>query len=234
MSLAARGVLLDIEGTTSSISFVYDRMFPLVRRDVDAFLEAHWDAPEVVAAREQLAKDAERHVPSDRTWVSAEATRLMDADAKTTGLKQLQGLIWKSAFESGELEAHLFDDVPPALRSWREAGVDLRIYSSGSIAAQKLFFGHTIAGDLLPLFSGFYDTTTGPKRESGSYASIATDWQLPPMSIVFASDTPAELDAARAAGMPTVLVNRPGNAPVPDDCDHPAIESFVELNVTSG
>lgn len=231
-TISARGVLLDIEGTTSSISFVYDVMFPFVRRELGAFLDQNWDAPEVLAARQQLATDADRTVPADRTWIAAEVTRLMDADAKTTGLKQLQGLVWKSGFESGELRAHLFDDVPPALRTWHEAGVDLRIYSSGSMAAQKLFFAHTVAGDLLPLFSGHYDTTTGPKRKAESYGSIAADWNLPAEQIVFLSDVPAELDAARAAGMQTVLVHRPGNTDAPADMDHPTIKSFAELTLT--
>src|SRR5262249_52930599 len=160
--------------------------------------------------------------------VCKEVTRLMDADAKATGLKQLQGLIWQRGFESGELKAHVFDDVPPALTAWNAAGKDVRIYSSGSVQAQKLFFGHTIAGNLLPQFRGHYDTTTGPKKEADSYRRIAADFKLPPSDILFLSDIVAELDAARAAGLKTALCIRPGNAPAQNSAGepHPAIENF--------
>src|SRR5262245_45290439 len=137
--------------------------------------------------------------------VCKEVTRLMDTDAKTTGLKQLQGLIWQSGFESGELKAHVYEDVPPALTAWQAAGKDVRIYSSGSVQAQKLFFGHTVAGNLLPYFRGHYDTTTGPKKEAESYCKIGADFSFPTGEIRFLSDVVAELDAARAAGMQTGL-----------------------------
>ena len=177
--------------------------------------------------------DAGHQPYAEQAEVVAEVTRLMNADAKTTGLKHLQGLIWKGGFESGELKAHVFDDVAPALRTWRQNGVGIRIYSSGSVAAQKLFFGHTEVGDLLELFDGHYDTTTGPKREAASYRAIAKQWPLPAAQIVFLSDVPEELDAAGAAGMQTVLCRRPGNADVPDDVAHPVIESFTDVNVAS-
>jgi enolase-phosphatase E1 len=157
----------------------------------------------------------------------------MDADAKATGLKQLQGLIWRSGFESGELLAHVYDDVPPALTAWNAAGVDVRIYSSGSVEAQRLFFGHTIAGDLLLRFRGHYDTTTGPKRDAASYCKIAQQFALEPSEILFLSDVVAELDAARAAGMATGLVIRPGNAATTSSSDaaHPTIENFAQVEV---
>src|SRR5262245_16191046 len=158
--------------------------------------------------------------------VCKEVTRLMDADAKTTGLKQLQGLIWQGGFESGELKAHVYDDVPPALTCWGAAGQHVRIYSSGSIKAQKLFFGHTIAGNLLPQFHGHYDTTTGPKKEAESYRKIAAEFKLPPAEVLFLSDVVAELDAAHDAGMQTTLVIRPGNAEPPAGHSHPAITTF--------
>ncbi|TWT31244.1 Enolase-phosphatase E1 [Posidoniimonas corsicana] len=238
MQVEAQGVLLDVEGTTSSVKFVYDVMFPFARRELAAYLQQSWDDPSCQAACEQVAGDAGQ--PSLAAWADAEdraprdlveeeATRLMDADQKATGLKQLQGLIWKSGFESGEMVAHVYPDVPPALDRWRAAGADLRIYSSGSIQAQQLFFGHTQQGDLLPLFSGHYDTTTGPKREAASYAAIAADWRLPPASILFLSDITAELDAAREAGMQTGLLIRPDNAPVEPGHGHTEVASFAEI-----
>jgi enolase-phosphatase E1 len=153
----------------------------------------------------------------------------MDGDVKATGLKHLQGLIWESGFNSGELQAHVYDDVPPALRAWKQQGLDIRIYSSGSIQAQKLFFGHTVAGNLLPLVSGHYDTTTGPKKEAASYQQIARDMGMPPQEILFISDVVAELDAARTAGMQTALALRPGNAAISAGHDHSQIRSFAEV-----
>ena len=123
----------------------------------------------------------------------------MDGDVKATGLKQLQGLIWRAGFESGEMQAHVYDDVPPALAAWDAAGIDIRVYSSGSIAAQKLFFAHTIAGDLLARFRGHYDTTTGPKKEAESYRLIAEDMGRSPETILFLSDVVARQQAQQVA-----------------------------------
>ena len=150
---------------------------------------------------------------------------------KATGLKQLQGLIWKAGFESGELQAHVYDDVPRALTAWNEAGIDVRIYSSGSIAAQKLFFGHTIVGNLLHCFRGHYDTTIGPKKEAASYEQIAAAFRLPAPEILFISDVVAELDAAKSVGLQTAMSIRPGNAAVAPSHGHVEIESFAEVTI---
>jgi enolase-phosphatase E1 len=154
----------------------------------------------------------------------------MDADAKVTGLKQLQGLIWEQGFRNGDLRSTLFDDVVPALDHWRENGRPIRIYSSGSIHAQKLFFAHTTAGDLTPRLSGYYDTTTGSKREAASYTAIAVDCALPAHEILFVSDLVDELNAAKSAGMLTALALRPGNKSAPTS-DHPAISSLAEITL---
>lgn len=160
-----------------------------------------------------------------------EITRLMDGDLKATGLKQLQGLIWKAGFESGELQAHVYDDVPTALTEWNEEGVDVRIYSSGSVATQKLFFEHTIAGDLLHCFRGHYDTTTGPKKEVASYQQIASAFGLHAAELLFISDVVAELDAARSAGLQTALALRPGNADVEPSHGHIEISTFADVKI---
>lgn len=216
---SGRCILLDIEGTTSSVSFVYDVMFPFVLRELEEYLRGHWGDEGLTKACDLIASDAGHDDLT--TWageknaqllVRDEVLRLMNGDVKATGLKRLQGLIWKDGFESGELRAHLFDDTAGAIRRWREADIDVRIYSSGSVQAQKLFFGHTVEGDLLPLLSGHYDTQIGPKRESESYRKIASEIDLPAEQILFLSDVTAELDAAREAGMRTGLVIRPGNA----------------------
>jgi enolase-phosphatase E1 len=242
MDFAGRGILLDIEGTTSSVRFVYDVMFPFARRELPGFLDAHWSQPAVMAACHQIAIDAGHASLDDwcggkvdvavrRQRLCAEVERLMDADAKATGLKQLQGLIWQAGFESGEMRAHVYEDVPPALAAWQIAGIDVRIYSSGSIQAQRLFFAHSIAGDLLPFFRGHYDTTFGSKRESASYERIMRDISLPPGDVLFVSDVVAELDAARAAGLRTALCLRPGNTPVASGHGHPELRQFSEIQL---
>jgi len=246
--LPIRGILLDIEGTTSSVSFVYDVMFPYVRKHLSFEVLTNWEVPAYIAASEAIARDAGHE--SLAAWlqkhrlgrdnplraadiVCREVIRQMDADLKATGLKQLQGLIWQSGFESGELEAHVYDDVPPTLEAWNAAGKDVRIYSSGSIQAQKLFFGHTIAGNLLGHFRGHYDTTTGPKKEAESYRRIAADFGLLAGEILFLSDIVAELDAARDAGLQTALVVRTGNAlgQAGSGTPHTEITSFAQLEL---
>ena len=141
--------------------------------------------------------------------------RQMAADVKATGLKALQGLIWRDGYERGVLRSEVFADVPLALRRWQAAGRPVAIYSSGSSLAQQLLFRHTGFGDLTPLLSGFFDTELGPKREADSYRRIAAAWGQPPARITFASDVPAECAAAVAAGLHAVLIMRPGNPPLP-------------------
>jgi enolase-phosphatase E1 len=238
-----RGILLDIEGTTSSVSFVYDVMFPFVRRELDHYLQTRWSDPALAPACDAIARDLGHadfnawslaaHVDEagQRQLLRREVVRLMDGDVKATGLKHLQGLIWEEGFRTGELKAHVYDDVPPALRKWRDLQIDVHIYSSGSIQAQKLFFAHTIAGDLLCFFHGHYDTTTGPKKEAHSYRKIARDFAVPAESILFVSDVVAELDAARAASLRTALVLRPGNAAVAPGQGHAVIRSFEEIEL---
>jgi enolase-phosphatase E1 len=243
--LAIRGILLDIEGTTSSISFVHDVMFPYVRQHLADFLQRNWTSPEVEIVKGQLARDdgtdswadwlLRQGVLSAQACAAAEARilELMDADAKTTGLKTLQGLIWKSGFHSGALEAQIFDDVLPAIEAWRSSGIDVRIYSSGSIAAQRLFFGHIAGrGNCLHLFSGNYDTTIGGKKEAASYSRVAADWGLPPHEILFISDLDAELAAAAQAGLQVAASLRPGNAPLPENARWPRVHSFADVSVS--
>jgi enolase-phosphatase E1 len=229
-----RAILLDVEGTTSSIAFVYDVLFAHAKQQVGDFLLAHMAEPAVRAAAVGIATGAglppeDADTPAGVARVALVAIDLMNRDVKDTSLKALQGMIWRSGFESGAIVAHVFDDVPPALAAWSESGLDVRIYSSGSIEAQRLFFGHTQAGDLTPHLRGHYDTTTGPKREPASYAAIATDMECEPWQILFVSDIGAELDAARRAGMATALAIRPGNRDPGGVFDHDPLHSFAEI-----
>lgn len=222
-------VLLDIEGTTSSISFVHDVLFPFARRLAPSFLETHWSRPEVAEAGKLLLEEANLShlVPSPSTAFQAIEV-LMDRDAKVTGLKKIQGWIWKQGYDSGELKAHVYPDLVDALKKWKSQGLRLFIYSSGSIEAQKLFFGHTIEGNLLPYFEGHFDTTIGPKVESSSYKNIAASMGTNPSEICFFSDAIKEIQAAKQAGLEVRLTIRPGNPPVDPEI-FPSVQSFEGL-----
>jgi enolase-phosphatase E1 len=236
---AGKLVLLDIEGTVSDLAFVHQVLFPYARREVSGFLALRAGDAVLAPVLDQMARDdgapdfaawcpepAGSLAAAD--WVASRAQVLMDADAKLTGLKTLQGLIWDRGFREGVLRAPLFADVPDRLNAWKRAGKSIRIYSSGSIAAQKLFFGFSVAGDLSPLLDGFFDTTTGPKRSSESYQRIALESGVAPEEILFLSDVVEELDAAAGAGLGTALVVRPGNRPATTQ-SHPRINSLDEI-----
>ena len=233
---SVRGILTDIEGTTTPVSFVYDVLFPYAEARLEEACARASSVPAVAAAVEQLGKEYRAEAGSgalDGVELgdgSPYARWLMSQDRKSTGLKMLQGLIWEDGYRDGSLRAQVYDDVPAALAAWHEAGLRLRIYSSGSVLAQKLLFGHTDHGDLTPLFEGYHDTTTGPKMAAGSYRKIAEAYGLEPGAVLFLSDVPAELDAAAEAGMRTALLKRPGNKPVSEDCPHAAYRSFAELD----
>lgn len=222
-------ILLDIEGTTTSISFVYDVLFPYARAHARAFLEQHAAAPEVrqaiAAIVEDAAADGVDLDPRDLDAVHAEVIRQMDADKKATGLKALQGQIWARGYQEGALQGHVYEDVAHAMRRWRDAGARIAIYSSGSVAAQRLIFGHSSAGDLTPYISGYFDTTTGPKKQAASYRAIADALACPVDALHFATDNLDEANAARDAGAHVVVLARPGNPATPEHA-HPVIADF--------
>jgi enolase-phosphatase E1 len=234
-----RGVLMDVEGTTTSISFVYDVLFPYAAARLDATCAERAAEPEVAAAlarlREEHAAETARETratPPPPFGNGAPYVRyLMSRDRKSTGLKALQGLIWDQGYRRGELRGHVFADVPPALAAWRAAGLRLRVFSSGSVLAQRLLFGHSELGDLTPFFEGFHDTATGPKLEPRSYLAIGAAFGLPAAALLFLSDTVGELDAAAAAGFRTGRLDRPGNRqqPASGHPAHPVYTSFAEL-----
>jgi enolase-phosphatase E1 len=226
-------ILTDIEGTTSSISFVKDVLFPYARRELPRFVRERGEEPEV---RRWLDAVATEHgaICSDDVIVET-LQGWIDEDRKHTALKALQGMLWQDGYRSADFTAHIYPDAADALRRWHDAGHALAVYSSGSVAAQKLFFGNSDAGDLLPLFSAFFDTEIGGKRDAASYAHIARALSRKPGDILFLSDVVAELDAARDAGMRTVLVDRREDYPQPRTgaaCNgHVRVESFAEIAV---
>lgn len=240
IKIAASAILLDIEGTTTSVSFVYDILFPYVRNEFPTFLRDHWSHAPMAKAREQIARDA--GAASFAEWcgaVSEETQRakllehlylLMDSDSKATGLKELQGLVSRIGYAQGKLRSHVYPDFEPALKRWTGAGKKVAIFSSGSIAAQKTLYAHTEVGNLLGFLSAHFDTTIGKKREVESYCAIAKALQFETKDVLFISDVVEELDAARSAGMSTALALRPGNKPAVAG-SHPAIHSFDEIEV---
>ena len=217
-----RAIVTDIEGTTTPISFVKDVLFPYATAHLPAWIAAHRDEPETAAA---LA-DLEAHRADGDADVVATALRLIAEDKKVTPLKTLQGLVWEAGYATGVLISPIYDDVAPALRAWHSAGVRLAVYSSGSVHAQRLLFGHTTAGDLRPLFSAWFDTTTGAKADVMSYTRIAAALALPPSDIAFLSDAPAELDAALRAGMQAIGLARDGTRL---DTPAPVVATFAAL-----
>ncbi len=200
-------ILLDIEGTVGAISFVKRVMYPWARARLSAFVQdGHLSLSAELAEVRRLAL-----LPDDAPL--AQQIRALegwsDADQKIGPLKDIQGRIWESGFRSGELQAHLYPEVVGCLRRWHAAGARIAVYSSGSVQAQRLYFAHTVDGDLSPLISGWFDTKTGPKQEPASYLRIADALSVPPATIRFFSDQPAELLAAKAAGYDVVQVRRP-------------------------
>ncbi|HYO12652.1 MAG TPA: acireductone synthase [Thermoanaerobaculia bacterium] len=228
-----QAVLTDIEGTTTSISFVYDVLFPYAEARLEAYCSRADPGPELAGAIARLRSEHDGEVRQGASLPefgngAPYARHLMGLDRKSTGLKALQGLIWEEGYRSGALRSHVFPDVPGALAAWRDAGARLRVFSSGSVRAQQLLFGHTEYGDLSGLFEGFHDTTTGPKQEPASYRAIAGAFDLPPEAILFLSDVRGELDAAAEAGLRTGMLVRPGNRPA-DPGPHAVHASFEDL-----
>ncbi|KAJ2784773.1 enolase-phosphatase E1 [Coemansia javaensis] len=238
-------VLLDIEGTTTPISFVHDELFPYVARSVAEFLEARWGEPEVQAHVRAIAEQANKDVAAgiadavavDLAADSAEEARRkvlaniewqMKADRKIGALKDLQGYMWKFGFEGGELRGAMYPDAVAAMKRWAGAGRKVYIYSSGSVEAQKLIFGYTTHGSLLGLISGYYDTKVGAKIDASSYAAIAADIGLAPGRVLFVSDNVNEIRAADEAGMQTVVSVRPGNTPI-GECAFRQSSDFMDI-----
>ncbi len=229
MHFRAAAALIDIEGTVGSIAFVRDVLFPYAKSRMNAYVHAHAEEPWMRAILDEAARVASVDV-HDLAAILRALHTWSDNDIKVTPLKELQGHIWVEGFESSGIRGHLYQDAIDAINRFHDAGVRMYVYSSGSVAAQKLLFGHSVAGDLLPLFSGFYDTTIGGKREASSYERIVKDVGVASNDVVFFSDTIAELDAARDAGVQTVQLARPEDGTVPASA-HTSVESFVEIDV---
>ncbi len=245
-------IVTDIEGTTSSIAFVKEVLFPFAREHLPAFVNKHAGEPEVARILDEtralvsqaapaqsapgVAKEGSAAVEAVRPGGGRLSTeevievllRWIDEDRKATPLKTLQGLLWADGFANGTLKGHVYEDAVKGLRDWHAAGHAMFVFSSGSVAAQRLLFGHTTYGDLTPLFQGYFDTTTGPKMAASSYLAIASAIGRPPGEVLFLSDHTGELDAAVAAGMRVICLDR-GEAVIPEGTPHRRVRSFAEI-----
>ena len=233
-----RSILLDVEGTTSPISFVYETLFPHARKRLGPFLHEHSSDPAVTSVFQELRSANVSDVSAGAPAITSrdlirESTDyllwLMDHDRKTAPLKTLQGMIWERGFKQGELQSEIFADVPVCLVQWHKAGLKTAIYSSGSVLAQKMLFSHTPYGDLTNLISAYFDTAVGPKKQPLSYKRIARELQVPAEQVIFVSDIAEELEAARTAGLGTALSVRPGNQEQNGAAKYRIIHSLAEL-----
>ena len=232
-------ILLDIEGTTCPVSFVSDVLFPYATHNIKRFAEQHHNRQDIKnifnQARDELSNDASLSAAEQTQWLNNKATDwqgicdyliyLISIDRKSTALKDLQGKIWRQGYEEGEIKSHLYPEAGQCFQEWRLQRKALAVYSSGSIEAQKLLYQHTESGDLRPLFLHWFDTHTGPKKEAQSYSLICTSMNVAPESVLFISDSGAECDAARQAGLRTLFSLREGN-PDLNPRSHQAITSL--------
>lgn len=236
-----RALLLDIEGTTTPRAFVYDVLFPFARAHLGDWLDAEERSQTAILDRllAEYREDQARgeRVPpwggdvEDRVAAAAYLEWLMDRDRKSPALKTIQGEIWDRGYADARLRGQVFADVPPALARWAAHMLGIYIFSSGSVPAQRWLFATTSAGDLTMFITGYFDTAVGPKVEPESYRAIARALHLVPGALLFISDVTSELDAARAAGLETLLADRPGNPPQPADHGYRSIASFDEIGV---
>lgn len=208
-------ILMDIEGTTTSISFVHDVLFPYARKRLLSYVGSHLDQADLQRYLSQAvetvnAEENKRYTNVDWPEIVTRLMHWIDSDRKHSALKGLQGLIWQEGYKSGAYQGHVYPDVLPQWKKWRTENKILAIYSSGSVQAQKLLFGHSSEGDLTPLLTAYFDTNVGAKREANAYLKIAQNLDVAPNKILFLSDIPEELDAAKEAGCKTTQILRPG------------------------
>jgi enolase-phosphatase E1 len=216
-------VVTDIEGTTTSLAFVKEQLFPYARRHLAAYVRSHASRLGEIAAQIRALTGREQLATEEMISL---LLRWMDEDQKITPLKSLQGMIWRTGYERGELQGHVYEDAVRALTTWHASGIPIYIYSSGSVEAQKLLFAHSSSGDLTPLLAGYFDTSTGAKVASHSYSKIAAAVGAAPRAMLFLSDHPAETAAATAAGMRSILLAREQQ---PSSGPDPVATSFDEI-----
>lgn len=222
-----KAIVTDIEGTTSSLAFVKEVLFPYARQHIQQFIRDHASESDVAKLLDDVRAEAGRDLDIEAS--GAQLVQWIDEDKKVTPLKALQGMIWEAGYRNGDFHGHVYDDAVHKLREWHHQGIKLYVYSSGSVHAQKLLFSHTAYGDLTPLFSGYFDTNIGHKRETASYAAIHSQLGLSPSEILFLSDVKEELDAARDVGMRTCWLVRDGQ--VQANAEHTQVANFEQIQL---
>lgn len=222
--MKTRAILTDIEGTTTSVSFVFEVLFPYARKNLQEFLKLNGNDPMVRQQMDGVRQEEGRDLSDEE--VGQVLIDWIDGDKKATPLKTLQGIIWETGYRNGDFTGHVYEDAVLYLKKWHDEDLRLYIYSSGSVQAQKLLFGFSDAGDLTPLFQGYFDTRIGHKREVESYRKIAGEIGLPADEILFLSDICEELEAAREAGMQTTWLVRDEQK---GECQHPSVKDFSQI-----
>ncbi len=222
-----RAVLTDIEGTTSSIAFVKEVLFPYSKAKIPQFIKERQEDPQVSRLIEEIRVISGQNL--DLQGVIDTLIRWVEEDRKVAPLKEIQGMIWEEGYRRGELKGHVYEDAYERLKEWHKKGIPVYVYSSGSVHAQRLLFSHTQFGDITHLFSGFFDTRVGGKKIESSYRKIAKKVGLTPEDILFLSDNPDELEAAHKAGMKVIRVAREGENEMIDGFPHPQVRSFKEI-----
>ena len=224
-----RAIVTDIEGTTSSLSFVKDILFPYARQHIGDYLRSHVETPAIQAELAEI-----RHLTNQSNLspeeIITQLIQWLDEDQKITPLKNIQGYIWEEGYQRGDYQGHIYSDAVDKLQEWHQQQIILGVYSSGSIYAQKLLFSHTAYGDLTPLFSAYFDTTIGAKINSNSYLSIAESLNLPAASLLFLSDVEQELDAAKKAGLQTIWLVREGE--INTEASHVQVRDFAAIQLS--
>jgi enolase-phosphatase E1 len=224
-----KAIVTDIEGTTSSLLFVKEILFPYARANLADFVRGHKDESQVKTLLQESCKEVGAELDTEQ--LIAQLIQWIDEDKKVTPLKSLQGLIWEAGYQQGDFKGHVYQDAAETLKAWKAKGVDLYIYSSGSVYAQKLLFAHTEYGDLTLLFSGYFDTHIGGKKEQESYCKIAGQLGIPAIQILFLSDSKEELDAARKVGFKTIWLTRES---APDSrAEHQQVSNFNQISIES-
>jgi enolase-phosphatase E1 len=225
-----KAIVTDIEGTTSSISFVHEVLFPYAREHMADFIRCNAEDPRVVPYLNDVRLESGEDL--DLEGIIRQLKLWIAEDRKITPLKALQGMIWEAGYQAGDFTGHIYPDARQQLEAWHQQGIKLYVYSSGSVQAQKLLFGHTDYGDLTPLFDGYFDTRIGAKVETQSYRHIAEQLQLNPEEILFLSDIERELDAAHNASMQTLWLVR--EADPSTAASHLQVRNFTAIHITEG
>jgi enolase-phosphatase E1 len=222
-----RAIVTDIEGTTSSLAFVKDVLFPYARANLADYVRGN--SGEESVKKIMAVTSQEIGTELDTEQVISQLIQWIDEDKKVTPLKSLQGLIWEAGYQQDDFKGHIYPDAVENLKQWKAKGLDLYVYSSGSVQAQKLLFGHTDEGDLTPLFSGYFDTHIGGKKEPQSYRNIAKSIGIDADQLLFLSDIKEELDAAKVAGFQTIWLLREGT--LQDQAAHLQVSSFNSISL---